>query len=69
MYNDRNQKSAGLPKEQRGIMTTATINIQMHLLMSTWVIMIIITLIMIIIITLIIIMMIIAFRYIPTMTK
>ena len=34
--NDRNQKSAGLPKEQRGIMMTATINIQTHLLMSTW---------------------------------
>ena len=35
--NDRNQKSAGLPKEQRGIMMTATINIQTHLLMSTWI--------------------------------
>ena len=32
---DCNQKSAGLPKEQRGIMTTATMSIHRHLLMST----------------------------------
>ena len=32
---DCNQKSAGLPKEQRGIMTTAIMSIHRHLLMST----------------------------------